>query len=60
MDLGQLCIDTVRAQNASLGTGIEIGRAQAFREVVAWIERNQGADGTAHVESLRALCEGRR
>ena len=60
MDLGQLCIDTVRAQGASIQSGIEIGRGQAFREVLAWIARNQAADGTAHVESLRALCEGRK
>ncbi len=56
MDLGQLVVDTMRAQGTAIQSGMEIGRAQAFREVEAWIVRNRDAHGMAHTESLLALC----
>ena len=60
VDFGQLAVDTLRAQGASIQSGIEIGRGQFAREVLGWIERNRDASGWAHTEALRALCEGRK
>ena len=57
MDLAQLAVDTMRAQGTAIQSGMEIGRAQAFREVEAWIKRNADpATGMAHTETLLALC----
>lgn len=61
MDFGQLAIDALRDHSRLTQTGMEIGRQQAYREVLSIIGMACARkDFAVVVAEIQELCKGRK